>query len=122
MKITGEVTGAAETKAAFTTLASRVENDTVAASQAATIVANAAGGLAHSRTGLLAASYGVQEAFVINPLPYAAAIEYGVPFKGMGPQYVIRTAFDNAGEQVVDVYEQWIKQQATSVGIDTSGS
>lgn len=121
MKIKGEVVGEAETKAAFNALASRMETD-AAASQAATVVANAAGGLAPVRTGLLAASYGVQEAFVINPLPYAAAIEYGVPSKGMAPAYVIRTAFDNAGEQVVDVYERWIVQQATAVGLEASGS
>lgn len=121
MKITGEVVGEAETKQAFNALASRVENDQAAAAKAASVVAAAAGGLAPVRTGLLAASYGVQDVYVINPLPYAAPIEYGVPSKGMAPQYVIRTAFDNAGEQVVEVYEQWIVQQAGAVGIDASG-
>jgi len=122
MKITGEVTGEAETKAAFNNLASRVVNDVEAASKTAGIVASKAGSFAPVRTGLLAASFGVQDRFVINDVPYAGYVEHGVPSLGMAPQYMVRQAFESSADQIDAIYSQWIASEAKSAGIEATTS
>lgn len=122
MKITGEVEGEAETKAAFISLASKIENDAVAATKAATVVANAAGSLAPVRTGALASSYGVQESYIISSVPYAVYIEYGAPARNMSPQYIVEKAFELSAAPVEDVYSQWIAGEAKSVGFEATTS
>lgn len=122
MKVTGEVTGEAETKAAFNKLATRIANDVEAASKVAGVVASKAGGYAPIRTGLLAGSFGVSDRYVINDAPYAGYVDQGVPSLGMAPQFMVKQAFESSADQIDAIYSQWIASEATSVGIEaTSG-
>ena len=118
MKIDADIQGEAETKAALAAFAARAEQDTEAAAKAAALVAGVAGGLAPVRTGALAASYGVQETYVVNPLPYAGPIEYGTD--RMGAQYVVQNAWDAAAAQVVEAYEQVYAANAKALGFETT--
>lgn len=118
--ITGSVEGEAETAAAFVALAARAENDAEAAARAAAIVAAAAGGFAPVATGALAASYGVQDRFVVNPMPYAAFVEYGTAM--IRPAFAVGQAWDTQAGAIEAVYAAWMAEQARSVGFDaTSG-
>jgi len=123
--MTGErvtVTGIPETKAALNAFGERAANDVEVAGQAAAIVAAAASVRAPVRTGALAASYGVEERYVVNPLPYAGPIEFGVPDLGMAPQFVIGGAMESSAEQVAIMYADWLAIQADAVGLEGKAS
>jgi hypothetical protein len=112
------VTGIPETKAALAAFGERAANDTEVAGQAASIVAAAASVRAPVLTGALAASYGVSERFVVNPLPYAGPVEFGVPELGMEPRFVIGGAMEASAEQVAQMYAEWLAAQAGAVGLE----
>lgn len=118
-KIEAEISGEAETKAAFAAFASWAEQDTAAAAQAAAAVASTAGGLAPVRTGALAGSYGVEDVYVVNPLPYAGPIEYGTAI--MPAHNVVGQAWEAAGSQVVAVYESAYVAQGRALGFEVTG-
>ena len=118
MKIEASVEGGPETAAALLGFAAAAGNDAVAAAQAAAIVAAVAGGNAPVRTGALAASYGVQDTYIVNPLQYAGPIEYGVPSLGMAPQYVVRDAWESSAAQIEAVYSEWLAAQGRALGLE----
>ena len=118
MKIDASIEGEAETKAALAAFADRAATDTEAAAKAAAVVAGTAGGLAPVRTGALAASYGVQDTYVVNPLPYAGPIEYGTAI--MPAHNVVGQAWEASGAQVVEVYEQVYAENARALGFETT--
>jgi hypothetical protein len=120
VKVEASVDGGPETSAALIAFATAMENDAVAAAQAAAIVAGVAGGSAPVRTGALAASYGVQDTYVVNPLQYAGPIEYGVPDLGMAPQFVVTNAWESSAGQVEAVYSTWAAEQARAVGLEAT--
>ena len=117
-KVEATVEGGPETAAALTAFAARIEADTQGPAKAAAIVAGIAGSLAPVLTGALAASYGVQDVYVVNPLQYAGPIEYGTD--RMAAQYVVTNAWESAGAQVVDAFEQVYAQDAKALGFETS--
>lgn len=121
MKITGEVQGEAETKTAFNKLASQVVNDAEAAAKVAILVAGKASNFAPIRTGLLAASYGTQDRYVINTAPYSGYVEHGVPSLGMAPAFTVKQAFETSAAEIDAIYSQWIAGKATAVGIEATG-
>lgn len=119
-EVTGSVEGVEETQAAFLALAARAGNDQEAAAKAAAVVAAAAGPLAPRLTGALAASYGVEDRFVVNPLPYAGFVEYGA--NGVAPSYVVGRAWDTQAATIEAVYAEWLAGQARAEGFEaTSG-
>jgi hypothetical protein len=117
-KITAEVEGGPETQAALAAFAAKAEQDTEAAAKAAAVVASAASSLAPVRTGALAASYTVADVYVVNPLPYAGPIEYGTD--RMAAQNVVHNAWEAAGPQVVEAYEQVYAANAKALGFETT--
>jgi len=114
------VTGIPETKAALNALGERAANDAEVATQAAGIVAAAARVSAPVRTGLLAASYAVEERYVVNAIEYAPFVEFGTD--RMAPQAVITNAMEASAEQVAIMYADWLATQADAVGLEGKAS
>jgi HK97 gp10 family phage protein len=110
------VTGIPETKAALAAFGERASNDAEVATQAAGIVAAAARVSAPVRTGLLAASYTVEERYVVNPIEYAPFVEFGTD--RVAPQAVITNAMEASAEQVAQLYAEWLAQQAGQLGFE----
>ena len=118
--ITGSVEGVEETQAAFLALAAQAANDQEAAAKAAAIVAAAAGPLAPYVTGALAASYGVQDRFIVNPTAYAGFVEYGT--RQMPGAFVVGRAWDTSASAIEAAYSEWLASQARAIGFEaTSG-
>lgn len=117
-KIEATVEGGPETAAALTAFAARVEADTQGPAKAAAVVASVAGSTAPVLTGALAGSYAVQDTYVVNPLQYAGPIEYGTD--RMTGQFVVHNAWESAGAQVVDAFEQVYAADAKALGFDTT--
>lgn len=120
MKPEVTVTGVPETQAALNAFGERAANDAEVANQAAQLVAGAARVAAPVRTGTLAAGYGVEDRYVVNPTDYAPFVEFGTD--RMVAQNVIGGAMEASAEQVGQMYAEWLAGQADAVGLEGTSS
>lgn len=113
-----EITGVDETNAALKAFGGAVAKDTEAARKVAELIARGARGNAPVLTGELAASYRVQDQYVVNDVSYATFVEYGT-WK-TDAQYPIRDAAESSMEQAEQIYSDMAIQKAREQGFDTT--
>jgi len=114
-----EILGADETVSALKQLGERIANDAAAAGKVAELAASGARDIAPFVTGELASGYGVQDRYIVNPVPYALYVEYGT--ENMDAQYPVKRTLEAIEGQAVDIYSQWSQEQIAGAGFDATG-